>query len=38
MLSAQIPSRSSGIKKLTGMTPSAFKEMGKGRTALDRVG
>ncbi len=29
---------SAQFKKLTGMTPSAFKAMGKGRTALDRVG
>jgi len=29
---------SAQFKKLTGMTPSAFKTMGKGRTALDRVG
>lgn len=29
---------SAQFKKLTGMTPSAFKEMGKGRTPLDRVG
>jgi len=28
---------SAQFKKLTGMTPSAFKTMGKGRTALDRV-
>ena len=25
------------FKKLTGMTPSAFKEMGSGRTGLDRL-
>lgn len=29
---------SAQFKKLTGMTPSAFKGMGRGRTALDRVG
>ena len=28
---------SAQFKKLTGMTPSAFKAMGSGRTALDRV-
>ncbi len=29
---------SAQFKKLTGMTPSAFKAMGMGRTPLDRVG
>jgi AraC-like DNA-binding protein len=29
---------SAQFKKLTGMTPSAFKAMGLGRTPLDRVG
>lgn len=29
---------SAQFKKLTGMTPSAFKAMGPGRTPLDRVG
>ena len=29
---------SAQFKKLTGMTPSAFKAMGIGRTSLDRVG
>ena len=29
---------SAQFKKLTGMTPSAFKELGKGRTAVDRMG
>jgi len=28
---------SAQFKKLTGMTPSAFKGMGRGRTALDEV-
>lgn len=29
---------SAQFKKLTGMTPSAFKAMGRGRTPLDQVG
>ncbi len=42
-LSGHRPHRSSAwrtsaqFKKLTGMTPSAFKEMGSGRTGLDRL-
>ena len=29
---------STQFKKLTGMTPSTFKQLGVGRTPLDRVG